>query len=901
MRYVVLLVCASLLTGCGDDGAPAPGTSSTSSGAAGADPGCAPGELLLSSGVCQPAGLPPDFVEPIDEPPSAGVPPDACGSGFLPEANGCTPVLPDLPCAAGTMAIPGETDCRPVALCAAGTWGDIPVEASTQYVDGSFAGTSDGSAASPWTTLQEAVDAAPAGAIVAVASGSYAGVTIDTKAVRLWGRCPDLVEIVGNAAASSAVRIDGAAAAELHSVAVRGLTRGVLALDAPGVVIDRVWFHDLANTGVQVQATAEPGVTVTGTLVESVAVDGILLFGSSVRVEESVVRDVDAGTGLYLGHGVDATDDGPRSHLVLTSSVITNVVGAGVTATGTDLEADAIVVRGVAPAADDQSGGMGIYVVDDSGERSSATIRTSFIAETHAGGIRAVGSDLVVDRTVVREVLPNQNDGLAGFGIAVIRGDDTGAEATGVIHACLVADTHNAGIAILGAQATVDATRVSDTMAIAPRLDETSGIGVTIEASGRGVAADAVIHASVFERSHSAGILCLGSTLALEGSAVLDTAAASDGTGGTCLLANGGATVDVESSLFSGCLRAGIELGTASAMVEGSRIRDVAAEVASGGLGAGVIVGHGDSGPGSLVIRNSTVENVHAGGVMAFGAPASLEAVHIRDVHANGVIDPLSSGISIVDHDDVPSVVDASQCLVEEIHAVGLLVYRSDAHIEGVAVRNVLPDENEEAGIGIAVGGGARRGALQARGCAVTETHTAGAYADASDISFEKVLVAGVRGRASDGDFGRAIGLQNGATGILTDCAVKDAREVGVDVRESTATLKRTVVESIAPRLSDGGAGDGVDVGSLDGEADVVIDSCVIRDVTRAGIANFGSHAALVHTTLECDPISLDGEEVPGHAPHYEDLGGNLCKCASAVESCRVLSANLSAPDPLPP
>jgi len=63
-----------------------------------------------------------------------GILPDECGEGFVADGRGgCDAILPPEPCPDGEMAIPGETACHEVAPCATGTWGDIPVDATTQF------------------------------------------------------------------------------------------------------------------------------------------------------------------------------------------------------------------------------------------------------------------------------------------------------------------------------------------------------------------------------------------------------------------------------------------------------------------------------------------------------------------------------------------------------------------------------------------------------------------------------------------------------------------------------------------------------------------------------------------------------------------------------------------------
>src|SRR5262249_5002934 len=144
-----------------------------------ADMPCPPGERQQSDGRCVPAG----------------VPPGGCGDGFAQDRErSCAPVLPADPCPAGMMAVPGEPECRDIAPCGAGTWGDIPTGADTQYVDQSYPGTdSDGSVQRPWRMLGNAVAATASGAIIAIAAGSYVeDVVIQGKSVRLWGKCPKM-------------------------------------------------------------------------------------------------------------------------------------------------------------------------------------------------------------------------------------------------------------------------------------------------------------------------------------------------------------------------------------------------------------------------------------------------------------------------------------------------------------------------------------------------------------------------------------------------------------------------------------------------------------------------------------------------------------------------------------
>src|SRR5262245_52750854 len=91
--------------------------------------GCAAGEVAATEGSCVPAGIAPD----------------GCAAGFEPDpVDGCRAIFPSAPCGKGLFALPGETSCHEVSPCAPGQWGDAPIDAATSYVDGSYAGTSDG-------------------------------------------------------------------------------------------------------------------------------------------------------------------------------------------------------------------------------------------------------------------------------------------------------------------------------------------------------------------------------------------------------------------------------------------------------------------------------------------------------------------------------------------------------------------------------------------------------------------------------------------------------------------------------------------------------------------------------------------------------------------------------------
>src|SRR5262249_50549847 len=124
MRLCAFVVAAAVLAGGGGDDEAKPKHYTPKPPATGG----VPAEGALDDGSCQPAG----------------VPPDACGDGFEAADGGCSAILPPDPCGPGLVALPGDMQCHEIAPCGDGTWGDIPIDGATQFVDASFKGASLG-------------------------------------------------------------------------------------------------------------------------------------------------------------------------------------------------------------------------------------------------------------------------------------------------------------------------------------------------------------------------------------------------------------------------------------------------------------------------------------------------------------------------------------------------------------------------------------------------------------------------------------------------------------------------------------------------------------------------------------------------------------------------------------
>jgi Right handed beta helix region len=510
----------------------------------------------------------------------AGVPLDGCGAGFAPsDDGGCSAVLPLEPCLPGTMALPGEVQCREVAACGDGPWGNITLEAGAQFVDQNFAGSnSDGSQAAPWTTIGEALVAAAPGAMIAITDGVYAeGVDIAFKHVRLWGRCPARVELVGTLPPFGPilVRDPEASGTEIHWLAIHGPSTGVALSGSEDVLLEGVWIHDTSGHGIVAEDDLGPtGVILRDSLIERVGEAGIGAVGSQVAVERSIIRDVQSLPGEASGVGVTLkrSDPGTASTMVMTASLVerclataifgegasvsiseslirdtfsesgTNVRGRGIEVNSNDgvppnLEMarsvvernreggiliiggtatlDAITVRDTAPTSD--GFGRGLFVQDEHPQSASAVVTSSTFSRNEEVGIFATSSDLTLDGVLVRDTQAQTSE-FAGRGIIIQPNVEIAgtAQSTGTFRRCVVEGNRDVGIHVASSRAWIEDSLVRNTMATAGGL---FGDGITSVALGESwPPSEVTIVGSLVKDSARAGVSAFGSKVALASS-----------------------------------------------------------------------------------------------------------------------------------------------------------------------------------------------------------------------------------------------------------------------------------------------------------------------------------------------------------------------------------------------
>jgi hypothetical protein len=631
-----LLASAYVAAGCGGDDSETSPPGTGGSGATGGSGGqggsvtssagavlpCDPGELLAEDGSCLAPGI--------------GV--DECSAGFEHEDAACSAILPASPCGPGTHALPGETQCHAVGSCGSGSWGDIPVDANTQYVDQSFGGASDGSAGAPWTSIQQGIATAADGAIVAVAAGSYPAVTID-HAVQLWGVCADDVAIAGGS--QPAVTVNAGLSAHIEGVSLSGGDLGLALNSTSAVTARRLWIHDTGAPGLQASGETT-ALTLEESLIENVVEFGVAAPLGQVTIVDSTIRDVASNSAGDWGAGLLAWGSfaSPQA-IVIQRSVIerTHSYGVAVQAV-TDTSIEDCLIRDV-ELNSFGAVGTGIWQLwtDGDGARATMSIQGSVLERLHASGIAIWGGDASIDRTTVRDIDPPTTIGEWGAGIRFYsNGEGSNAPPIGLVTRSTVDRAHRAGIELWAAEAELERVLVRQPRT---KTDGQHGFGViafdhvdTLEPSllswrgGR------------IEGASQGGVVISGASGSLDGVAVLDTQPTGTGSFGvgisviTDFLTGVPADAVLSRVVVDGAYAGGIVVGGGDLAVTDALVRNVKKQVNVDDFGDGIgaaatIVWLPGILPTSMSVVRATIEGVPRAGVSNFGASVTIEGTRL--------------------------------------------------------------------------------------------------------------------------------------------------------------------------------------------------------------------------------------------------------------------------------
>lgn len=364
-------------------------------------------------------------------------------------------------------------------------------------------------------TIQAAVDAAHAGDVITVETGTYRENVVvggtDRRDVQIYAA--DAVVIEGQGTAP-AVTFSGAVGVGMHGFTVTSGGDGVLVTDSGDVTVDGLTAQDCAGAGFRVDSSRQ--VTLATNLVTGAGGSAAVISDSGlVRVDDNVFTGA-AADGLTVTGGSDVFLCGNR---------ITDCGGSGVSCTGVqrlvvdethvdEVTGDAVTVSDsddvrilVCEFGDNDPetsiGGDAVHV--DSSDR--VRVQDNAIVDASGGGVVATESSVTV-----------QSNKILDAGGAAI---DVGGTADSYVGENVVARPGGSGIVVSGDSSTIDDNRIS----------HAGGDGIVVLGSNDEVGSNVVTHPAddgvrVSNAAGDAGVVVQDNTITRPGASGLDLGAA---------------------------------------------------------------------------------------------------------------------------------------------------------------------------------------------------------------------------------------------------------------------------------------------------------------------------------------------------------------------------------------
>ena len=223
----------------------------------------------------------------------------------------------------------------------------------------------------PGESLQAAIDAAPAGALLKIRSGTFGGPLVIAKPLSIVGAADGSTIVVANGAEAT-VAIQGTHDVTIGQIVVLGGTYAVLVEESRAVRIVGSWVREATFVGIRVSRSSA------------------LIQGNEVR----------AGTGPY-GMGIEIANTMSQAHSTVRGNVVSGSTREGIVLHNAEAMIERNVVRG--------NGFRGIAI----NEMSMATITGNTIRDNGDAGIAVIDHSMAeIDGNDILGVTPGA-DGTA--------------------------------------------------------------------------------------------------------------------------------------------------------------------------------------------------------------------------------------------------------------------------------------------------------------------------------------------------------------------------------------------------------------------------------------------------------------------------------------------------------
>jgi hypothetical protein len=260
---------------------------------------------------------------------------------------------------------------------------------------------------------------------------------------------------------------------------------------------------DTSGGGLSVELGAS--ATVERGLVERNRTFGVLATdaGTELTLHDSVVRDTRSrendgsrGLGLAVQAGAAA---------VVERALLSRNRAAGVSALdpGTRLELRSAVVRDSLPEEIDDSGGLGLQVI----EGASAAVESALVQGNRAVGVFVTGENATLELrdAVVSGTLSQESDGAFGRGLSVEDGS------VAMVERVVVEENRDIGVYAGNPNTMLDLRDAVVRDTLSREVDDTGGRGLTLE-----LGAAAVVERAVLQRNREVGMFAFGSETGLQ-------------------------------------------------------------------------------------------------------------------------------------------------------------------------------------------------------------------------------------------------------------------------------------------------------------------------------------------------------------------------------------------------
>jgi len=651
-----------------------------------------------------PEGLSPDgpACVPTTEPCANGACAIAsCATGLeLAKEGGCRAILPDVACPRGQLAVPGDAACRPIDACGEGTFGDIPDEAGTVYVDAAATAPFEGTRARPFRTINDA--RASKAAAIGIAAGTYVEDLVFDRPVRLRGRCPSLVTLRSASESPDTYALTFLAEGRVRGISVTGGGRGAIS-GAASLTVERVELHGLSGRGVSFFPTVPATLRVSDARIDGAQLVGIVGRGAML-VERTVVQNVTLEGDDALGVQVSA-DAATPGELTLDRVLIERVTGAALDVVGARAKLQSVVIRELP------------FGVD---RGAAIDVRRNPMVTTLRPGLEVAG--LVIERVSARAIGVSEADaqfdgltirdvraipGRGGIGLSIF------GDAKVVARGVLIDRAAYAGVLVDGGdvrleRATIKRTAVAEELGVGVLARKESGgfklhvqDSAIVDNERVGIAlggGDSTILGCDVARNRELGLSLESARATITATTVQDTLPTSAGGRGVGISvtrykdkAIGPASdVVIERSTVRRCTSAGVSVFASRATIRDSAIEDIGPEPRSESGGVGVL-GDAYTGilePSKLTIERTRIARVHAAGIVGLGADLTIARALVRDVSALAARfgDGIVVSASEVDGELLAGSAAIASSRIERAARAGLAVFGSTATLEGTKI-----------------------------------------------------------------------------------------------------------------------------------------------------------------------------------------------------------------------